>query len=252
MDRNKFSAIAHQNHSFSNPISESKLMKMVEMVSLNPHDKVIDIGAGKCELLIRLVEKFNIIGTAIELYDGAIEEAKKNSSSRVTEGSIKFIIDDANIATENLAYEKFNLGICIGSTHALGGLENTLQKMKSIIKENGYILIGEGYWKKRPSEEYLQALGGAKESDLKWHHENVSVAEKLGLVPLWSYTASDDDWDEYEWLYSSSIEDYCHKNPDDPDCMAMLERIRAWRRTYLQWGRDTLGFGLYLFRNANN
>jgi len=27
----------------------------------------------------------------------------------------------------------------------------------------------------------------------------------------------------------------------------MLERIRRWRDGYLRWGRDTLGFGLYLF-----
>ena len=37
-------------------------------------------------------------------------------------------------------------------------------------------------------------------------------------------------------------------NPHDPDAQAMLERIRPWREAYLRWGRDTLGFGLYLFR----
>ena len=69
MDRNKFSAIAHRNHAFSNPISETKLMKMIEIVSPQAFDKVIDIGAGKCELLIRLVEKYQVSATAIELYD---------------------------------------------------------------------------------------------------------------------------------------------------------------------------------------
>jgi len=106
-----------------------------------------------------------------------------------------------------------------------------------------------GNWKQPPSNEYLQALGGTEESKLKSHAGNVNVAEELGLVPLWSYVASEDDWDDYEWLYSSSIENHCHENPDDSDCNAMLERIRTWRRTYLQWGRGTLGFGLYLFRN---
>ena len=27
----------------------------------------------------------------------------------------------------------------------------------------------------------------------------------------------------------------------------MLERIRRWRDAYLRWGRDTLGFAVYLF-----
>ncbi|MGG1676046.1 SAM-dependent methyltransferase [Neobacillus sp. NRS-1170] len=249
MDRNKFSAIAHRDHAFYNPMSEEKIKKMLGMASLKPQDKVIDIGAGRCELLIRLVENYQVSGTAVELYAGAIEEAKRRASSRIPEGSIEFIVDDAGAAVEKCESGSYDLGICIGSTHALGGLESTLETMKRLVRKNGFLLIGEGYWKQTPSAEYLAALGGAEESELRSHAENVKAGEELGLVPLWSYVASEEDWDEYEWLYSMSIENYCLENPEDPDYDAMLERIRAWRRTYLTWGRDTLGFGLYLFRN---
>jgi ubiquinone/menaquinone biosynthesis C-methylase UbiE len=248
MDRNKFSSIAHRDHTFYNPVSEKKIMKMIEMVSPQPQDKVIDIGAGKCELLIRLVENHQISATAIELYDGAIEEAKSRASSRIPEGSIEFIVEDATSAVERCEQEGYDLGICIGSTHAMGGLEATLQTLKRLVKKNGYILIGEGYWKQTPSAAYLEALGGADESECKSHAETVKTGEELGLIPLWSYVANEDDWDDYEWLYSSSVENYCHENPDDPDYEAMLQRIRTWRSTYLKWGRDTLGFGLYLYR----
>ncbi|WP_223589261.1 SAM-dependent methyltransferase [Neobacillus bataviensis] len=249
MDRNKFSAIAHRDHAFYNPISEEKIMKMIDMASLKPQDKVIDIGAGRCELLIRLVENYQVSGTAVELYAGAIEEANRRAGTRIPEGSIEFIVDDAGAAVEKCEAGSYDLGICIGSTHALGGLESTLEAMKGIIRKNGFILIGEGYWKQTPSAEYLAALGGAEESELRSHAENVKAGEELGLIPLWSYVASEEDWDEYEWLYSMSVENYCLENPEDPDHDAMLERIRAWRHTYLTWGRDTLGFGLYLFRN---
>ena len=36
-------------------------------------------------------------------------------------------------------------------------------------------------------------------------------------------------------------------SPTIPDVPAMLERIRRWRDAYLRWGRDTLGFAVYLF-----
>ena len=249
MDRNRFSAIAHRNHAFSNPLSEEKIMKMIRRVSPKPQDKIIDIGAGKCELLIRLVEDYQISATAIELYDGSIEEAKRRASSRIPAGSIEYIVEDANVAVERCEQGQYDIGICIGSTHALGGLESTIQTLKRLVKKNGYILIGEGYWKQTPSAEYLEALGGADESECKSHADTVKAGEDLGLIPLWSYVANEDDWDDYEWLYSSSIENYCLENPDDPDFEAMLERIRTWRQTYLKWGRDTLGFGLYLYRN---
>ncbi len=38
------------------------------------------------------------------------------------------------------------------------------------------------------------------------------------------------------------------EHPDDPDAPAMLDRIRRWRDGYLRWGRDTMGFALYLHR----
>jgi ubiquinone/menaquinone biosynthesis C-methylase UbiE len=248
MDRNKFSAIAHQNHVFSNPINEAKLMKALQFLKLNPGDKVVDAGAGKCELLIRLAEQYQVKATAIELYDGAIEEAKRKAAGRIPDGQISFINQDAKEAIDSLAGGEYALGICIGSTHALGGLEATLSALKKCVKKGGYILIGEGYWKQKPSQDYLLALG-AEESELKTHEENVKAGEDLGLIPLWAIVSSEDDWDEYEWLYSMSIENYCYDHPEDPDCPAMLARIRTWRRTYLKWGRDTLGFALYLFRH---
>ncbi|HEX4205805.1 MAG TPA: hypothetical protein VHZ51_16720 [Ktedonobacteraceae bacterium] len=45
-----------------------------------------------------------------------------------------------------------------------------------------------------------------------------------------------------------NIEHYAREMPEDPAVPGLLERIRSWRDLYLRWGRDTLGFGLYLFQ----
>ncbi|MFZ2412944.1 MAG: hypothetical protein WAW16_01820 [Candidatus Cryosericum sp.] len=86
-----------------------------------------------------------------------------------------------------------------------------------------------------------------EESTYDSHEGNIRNTEQLGLMPL---RASDDDWDEYEWHYRMNVENFAQDNPDDPDRDAMLERIRSWSHAYLAWGRATLGFGLYLFRNG--
>ncbi|MCJ7982979.1 methyltransferase domain-containing protein [Priestia sp. OVL9] len=166
MDRNKFSSIAHSKHLFSNPISETKINRIIDFLQLEPHAKLLDIGAGKCELLIRLVEKYDIEATAVELYEGSILEAKQQAQKRIPEEKITYIVKDAKqVVSEYVNH--FDVGICVGSTHALGSLELTLQSLKRNVKKGGFILVGEGYWKKKPSQAYLEALGGADESELK-------------------------------------------------------------------------------------
>ena len=99
---------------------------------------------------------------------------------------------------------------------------------------------------RKPPADYVAFLGGS-ESQFLEHRGNVQAGIDTGLVPIHAATASSDEWDEYEWKYSRSIELYAREQPDDPDVPAMLERIRRWRDAYLKWGRDTLGFAVYLF-----
>lgn len=247
MDFNKYSAIAHRDHIFSNPINSEKMNTIIDRIPLQPDHQVIDIGAGMCELPIRLIEKYQVSATAVELYDDALREGRKRAEGRIPIGNLNFVNEDAKVAIERYSDPQFKLGICVGATHAIGDFTSTLQALKKCVRKGGYILIGEGYWKQPPDQGYLDALG-AEESEFKSHYENLQTAEDLGLTPLWAYTASEDDWDHYEWLYAMSIENYCFENPDDPDCEEMLEKIRSWKKTYNKWGRETLGFGLYLFR----
>jgi hypothetical protein len=97
-----------------------------------------------------------------------------------------------------------------------------------------------------PAPEYLAHLE-ARDDEFRDHRGNVQAGVDAGLIPLHAFVASSDEWDEYEWKYSRSIERYALEQPGDPDVPAMLERIRRWRDGYLRWGRDTLGFGVYLF-----
>jgi hypothetical protein len=90
-------------------------------------------------------------------------------------------------------------------------------------------------------------LLGGSESQYLDHRGNVQAGIDAGLIPMHATAASMDEWDEYEWKYCRSIERYAREMPDDPDVPAMLERIRRWRDGYLRWGRDTLGFAVYLF-----
>jgi len=47
MDRWKYYDIVHQRHSVMNPVDETKLERLYDLLELNPSARVIDIGCGK-------------------------------------------------------------------------------------------------------------------------------------------------------------------------------------------------------------
>ncbi len=249
MASNKFSVIAHRDHGICNPLNKGKLQAVLDRIPFESGGKVLDIGAGKCSVLIDLIDRHDVVGTAIEIERGFIEEAQRNAGQRITDNQLEIVNEDAKKVIDGLD-ELYNVAICLGATHALGNYKVTLEWMSEVVKPGGYLLVGEGYWKRKPDAAYLEALG-AEEGELLSHQENIQVGEDLGLVPMWASVANEDEWDDYEWLYSRSIEMYCIENPDDPDVNAMRDRIRKWRSSYLRWGRNTLGFGLYLFYNVD-
>ncbi len=140
---------------------------------------------------------------------------------------------------------RFHAIICMGSTHALGNFDGALHVLMRHLLPGGCMLFGEGFWRREPDPEYL-ALLGAQRQDMRDHAGNVAAIEAAGLIPMWAITASEEEWDEYEWKYSSNVEVWAAQHPADPQCALFVDRIRAWRRAYLRWGRDTLGFGTYL------
>ena len=251
MDRERFSFIAHRSHDFCNPVSEVKIGRAIELLALNAGDRVVDFGAGKCELLIRLVERYSVRATGVEPSTLFAGEARQRALGRVADDGLVIAEQDAESFVAQDREARFHAALWVGSTHAFGDYVRTLDALKAAVSPGGKIFVGEGYWKRPPCDEYLTALG-AKASDLTSHAENVARAAANGLIPLWAGVASDDDWDEYEWRYARSVETFVAENLDDPDAEEMLRKIRTWRDVYLRWGRDTLGFGLYLLMRPHS
>jgi hypothetical protein len=65
---------------------------------------------------------------------------------------------------------------------------------------------------------------------------------------LYTLVSNHDDWDVYEGLQWFASEQYALDHPDDPDVPELRRRMAGQKQEYLRWGRDTLGWALYLFR----
>ncbi len=244
MTPHKFSSIAHRDHDYCNPIAAAKIERILDLLPLDEKSRILDLGCGRAELALRIIERFGSTVIAIDNSSLMLDAARERAEW--TGALSKLHLDNMDIAEYRADPETFHLSVMLGAGGIAGGMSGICKQLKSWTASGGYILIGEGYWRQRPASEYLTILGG-DEDELLDHHGNVQAGVEAGLVPMHATTSSLDEWDEYEWKYSRAIERYAREQSEDPDVPAMLERIRRWRNAYLRWGRDTLGFALYLF-----
>ena len=244
MNHHKFSAIAHRDHDYCNPISAPKIERLLDLLPLDETSRALDLGCGRAEFALRIIERFGSPVVAVDhsslMLDAARERAEWTGALH------KLHLDDIDIRDFKADPETFHLTVMMGAGGIAGGMAGICNTLKGWTKGGGYVLVGHGYWRQKPHPEYLALLGGSDAQYLD-HRGNVQAGVEAGLIPMHATTANSDEWDEYEWKYCRAIERYAREQPEDPDVPAMLERVRRWRDAYLRWGRDTLGFAVYLF-----
>lgn len=196
-------------------------------------------------MLMRLIERYDCSAVGVDTNAAFLAEARARSFDRGVTDRLELIEKPAR--EFDRPRSSFDAAMCVGAIHAWGGLPRALEAMRGFAKPGGLVLIGEGYWRCKPASAYLEAIG-AKLGEFSDHAGNVAAGIAAGLTYLYSLPSEPGDFDHYEGLYNRAVESYCLENPADPDVEAMRARIRSWRDAYLRWGRDTLGFALYVFR----
>jgi SAM-dependent methyltransferase len=234
---------------FNNPIGSAKADQLVQLLELQPGNRAFDAGCGTGEFLLRVVAGYSAHGIGVDRDPQCIAAARESAAARGLTSRCEFRTADVNeVAAEP---GEFDLGICIGSTHAFGAGEtaypNTITRLSKAVRPGGLILIGEGYWKREPAAEYLKLIGDPV-GIYHDHAGNISFAEARGLLPLYATVGNEDEWDHFEWSHQLKIRRWAEANPNDPTLDARLKRGSQWRDGYLRWGRSTMGFGMYLFR----
>jgi SAM-dependent methyltransferase len=232
MDRADYTRIAHTGMAIMNPIPAAKLDEVVALLDLPPRGRVVDLGCGKGDLLARIAQRYDVDAVGIDRDAQLLAEVPPG---------INVIV--ADIETWNRGRGAFDLVASVGSPARLASLAG-------LVRGGGLVLYGNGYWRREPSPEYVEALDATRD-ELADYAGTIRSGEELGLTPVYAVTAGVDDFDRYEWSWSLNGERYVAAHPDEPGVEEFLEWIRAGRRRYVELGgRDTLGFGLFLFRAA--
>ncbi len=197
MDFWKLMDVVHSKQLIMNPMRSSKLDRFIEALDLSKGARVLDIGCGKGEFLLRLHKEYGISGIGVDKSPYCISDCDKNKIEKAPNANIEYLLmDAADFTTE----KQFDLTCCMGASWIYDGIKGTLQALKELTKPGGLIVLGEPYWIKEPSPEYLAAEEMKKET-FHTHRENVMMGDELGLTCGYTLCSDHEDWDIYETLH---------------------------------------------------
>ena len=253
MSMPSLTAIGHRGMEICNPVSESRLLRVLEHVDPRPGARVLDLGCGKGALL-RLIaanwrgEERAMTLVGVDRDADLIAEAEAAMAVADHASPITFVCADAARYVTRPEAAGQHLVCALGASHIFGGTAGCLTMLADLTAPGGMILLGEGFWEREPEREYLAAIDGSRD-ELMMLGEIVASAAAHGLQARDVSVASVDEWDRYEWAHFRNVEDYANVHSRETAAQALLVRRRTWLDTYLRW-RGTMGFGLFLFRRV--
>lgn len=241
----RFHEIAEARHRILNPLTDDKLDLLGEICRVDAGTRQLDLACGKGEMLNRWSARYGHQGIGVDISKVFLEAARDRAGDLGVADRVQFV--EADAGTYDAEPGAFDIVSCIGATWIGGGLVGTLDLMRRPLHRDGLALVGECYWTTPPPPEAVRAFS-LEEDTFTSLSGTGERFEQAGFELLEMVLASPDSWDRYVASQWWTISDWLRANPGDPDADAMREFLTTARRSHLEYGREYLGWGVFVLR----
>ncbi|MER5360450.1 class I SAM-dependent methyltransferase [Streptomyces sp. NPDC002785] len=241
------SAAHNDRLTWNTPLSEEHAAQLVDACAPGPGARIVDLGSGWGELLMRLVESApGSTGDGVETDPEAVARGQALAGERGLTERVRI----HRMPAAEWADDGYDLAVSIGASHAWpGSTPEALKALRAAVRPGGRVLFGEGFWEREPSERALAGLG-AEPGDFGSLLELIRQAEAVGLRPLQVTVADQREWDLFE--ANANIgrgERWALANPGHPLHDGVVAAVDERRTGYHGGYRGTFGLA-YLVLSA--
>jgi SAM-dependent methyltransferase len=236
----RYFVVAEATHELQNPTSKEKVLMLGRRLGLGPDSRVLDIASGRGGPALLLAEAYGCrirgIELAPEFHAAAVERAAAAGLSDL----LSFELGNASEAS--LEPEAYDAALCLGASFVYGSLAHTVDALAPAVRPGGFVAVGEPFWRLLPLPDDYE---NRRES---WTtlEGTVLIFETSGLPVVSVIASSEDEWDGYETLHWQAVERWLAENADDGDASGIRARHERYKRTYLRYGRDYLGWAFFV------
>nr|WP_217631030.1 class I SAM-dependent methyltransferase [Modestobacter sp. DSM 44400] len=135
----------------------------------------------------------------------------------------------------------FDVVMCVGASHAFGGLDGTLEGVRRHLRPGGQVLLGDTIWEVPPSQRAQEVLGAGPD-DFPDLAGLLDRARQQGFEPGYGHVSTLEEWNDYEWSWTGSLTAWAlQEATSDEDRQQALAVAREHREGWIRGYHGQLG-----------
>jgi SAM-dependent methyltransferase len=230
---------------WNTPLAEAHADLLLDKLDLSPGTRIVDLGCGWGELLMRAVERADVAipaprngpwrtsGVGVDTDPVALRRGQTLARRRGLNGQIEFV--EADAASWRGTAER---ALCIGSSHAFGGSRAALEALVAVVPLGGRILFGDGCWPGPASPAAVDIFGDTVLSLT----ELMAASRAAGWRTIHMSTADQREWDDFESTSRAGRQEWLLANSTDPRAAEVRDWLDTREDQYIHTYRGILGF----------
>ncbi|MFC5926424.1 SAM-dependent methyltransferase [Micromonospora vulcania] len=223
---------------WNTPLSEEHAELLLQRLDVGPGARVLDLGCGWGELLLRAVAAGGVDGptatrgVGVDTDDAALARGRKLAADRSLDRHVAFVMGEVAAW-----HEPADRVLCVGASHAFGGTGAALTALADVVRPGGRLLLGEAYWERPPTTDVEQLFG----PEVAALPDLIERARAQGWRTLHVSTADQREWDDFESTWLAGRQEWLLAHPEDPRAARVRTELDDRLRQYVGGYRGVLG-----------